>query len=128
MVSNRDVKFINYFWQTLWHKMGTKPKFSTVFHPQTDGQTEKVNKTLGNLLRCLIRKNLKTWDIILPMAEFAYNSSVNRTTCLSPFEIVIDFISRLLIDLIHMAHYHSRVSNSASTFTSQIRALHEVIR
>ena len=64
--------------------MGTKLKFSTAFHPhpQADGQTEVINKTLGNLLRCLVGENLKTWDLILPMAEFAYNGSVNKTTFL----------------------------------------------
>ena len=61
------------------------------------------------------------------MAEFAYDESVNRTTGLSPFEIVIGFKSRQPIDLIPMAH-HSRVSDSASTFASHIRALHEEIR
>ena len=128
MVSDKDVKFVSYFWKTLWHKMGTKLKFSTAFHPQTDGQTEIVNRTLGNLLRCLVRKNLKTWDLILPMAEFAYNGSVNRTTGHSPFEIVTGFKSSQPINLIFMAYHHSRVSDSASAFASHIRALHEEIR
>jgi len=68
--------------------MGTKLKFSMAFHPQTDGQIEVVNRTLQNLLRCLVGENLKTWDLILHITEFAYNSSVKRTTGLSPFEIV----------------------------------------
>ena len=59
--------------------MGAKLRFSTVFHQQTDGQTEVVNRNLGNLLRCLVSENLRAWDLILPTAEFAYNSSVNRT-------------------------------------------------
>ena len=87
-----------------------------------------VNRTLGNLLRCLVGENLKTWDLILPMAEFAYNGSVNRTTGLSPFEIITRFKPRQSVDLILMAHHHSRVSNSASTFASHIRALYEEIR
>ena len=58
------------------------------FHPQTDGQTEVVNRSLGNLLRCLVGENLRAWDFVLPNAEFAYNSSVNRTIGMSPFEIV----------------------------------------
>ena len=61
------------------------------------------------------------------MAEFAYNSFVNRTTCLSPFEIITGFKPNQLIDLVPMAH-HFRVSNSASAFTSHIHALHEEIR
>ena len=61
------------------------------------------------------------------MAKFAYNSSVNRTTCLSPFEIVTDFKLRQPIDLVIMAH-HSKISDSAPAFVSHIRVLHEEMR
>jgi len=106
--------------------METKLKFSMAFHPQTDGQTEAVNRTLGNLFRCLIGKKLKIWDLILPIADFAYNSYVNKTTGLSPFKIVTSFKPRQPIDLVPMAHQHSRVSDS--TFASHIHSLHEKIR
>jgi hypothetical protein len=66
IVSDRDAKFLSYFWKTLWGKLGTKLLFSTTCHPQTDGQTEVVNRTLSSLLRAIIKKNLKTWE-----AEFA---------------------------------------------------------
>ena len=107
--------------------MGIKLKFSTTFHSQTDGQIEVVNKPLRNLLVSR-RENLKTWNLILPMTEFAYNSSVNKTRCLGPFEIVISFKPKQPIDLVPIACYHFRVSDSASAFASHIHALHEEIK
>jgi len=68
--------------------LGTKLKFSTTFHPQTDGQTEVVNRSLGNLLRTLVGEHTGSWDLKLTTAEFAYNTAVNRTTCKSPHEII----------------------------------------
>ena len=91
IVSDRDVKFVSYFWKTLWTKMGTKLMFSSAFHPQTDGQTEVTNRSLGNLLRCLVADHVTSWDMVLPHAEFAFNNSVNRTTGCTPFEVVYGF-------------------------------------
>jgi hypothetical protein len=66
----RDVQFVSYFWKTFWAKMGTKLKFSSAFHPQTDGQTEVVNRSLANLLRCLVTDHHTTWDLLLPQRGF----------------------------------------------------------
>jgi len=68
--------------------LGTKLKFSTTCHPQTDNQTEVVNRTLGTLLRVLVKKNAKAWDVLLAHMEFAYNWSPNRTTKETPFKII----------------------------------------
>ena len=99
IVSDRDAKFLSYFWKTLWGKLGTKLLFSTTCHPQTDGQTEVVNRTLSTLLRAIISKNIKTWEDCLPHVEFAYNRAMHSTTKFSPFEIVYGFNPLTPLDL-----------------------------
>src|SRR3954465_802233 len=77
IVSDRDTKFLSYFWKTLWAKLGTKLLFSTTCHPQMDGQTEVVNLTLSMMLRGVLKKKLKMWEECLPYVEFAYNRAVH---------------------------------------------------
>ena len=62
--------------------------FRSVYYPQTDGQTEVVNRSLGNILHSLVEDHVKTWDQKLSQAEFAFNHLVNRSTGLCPFQIV----------------------------------------
>ena len=119
IVSDRDVRFTSYFWKTLWHMVGTKLKFSTAYHPQTDGQTEVVNRSLGNLLRCLVSEHNRNWDLVLPTAQFAYNSSVNRSTGMSPFEVVHGYKPKNPLDLLHMS-IHAKVSKSTESFAYRI--------
>jgi hypothetical protein len=88
IVSDRDTKFVGNFWRTLWKKLGTNLAFSYAYHPQTNGQTEVVNRSLGDLLRSLVTEHHNSWDHILPQEEFAYNDSVNRSIGKSPFHIV----------------------------------------
>lgn len=98
-MSDRDTKFLSYFWRVLWKKLGTKILYSTSYHPQTDGQTEVVNRALGSLLRFLVRKHLSTCIDHLPFIEFAYNRVVHSTTHYSPFELVYGFNPRIVLDL-----------------------------
>ncbi|PKA60564.1 hypothetical protein AXF42_Ash019457 [Apostasia shenzhenica] len=127
MVSDRDTRFVSYFWKTLWKKMGTKLLFSTAYHPQTDGQTEVVNWSLGDLLRCLVGDHTSSWDLVLPTAEFAYNSSINRSTGMSPFMIVTGYEPRKPIDLIELPVSY-RTSEFASSFAQHMHDLHEEIK
>lgn len=122
IVLDRDIKFVSHFWRTLWKMMGTKLKFSFAYYPQT----EVVNWSLGSLLHCLVGEHLRVWDQVLSVAEFAYNSSTNRTTGLSPFEIVTRYKPRTLIDLIPMSAIYNPFE-SASSFASHIHSLHEEI-
>ncbi|KAK1595670.1 hypothetical protein QYE76_037389 [Lolium multiflorum] len=120
IVSDRDVKFMSYFWKTLWRKLGTKLLFSTTCHPQTDGQTEVVNRTLSQLLRSMIKKNLKEWEECLPHVEFAYNRAVHSTTELCPFEVVYGFKPITPLDLLPLP-IHERVNMAPLTNDSTSR-------
>ena len=124
IVSDRDVKFVSYFWKTLWTKMGTKLMFSSAFHPQTDGQTEVTNRSLGNLLRCLVADHVTSWDMVLPHAEFAFNNSVNRTTGCTPFEVVYGFRPSTPLD-VNSLPLPPRPSEAALDFSSYMRDIHE---
>ena len=99
IVSDRDAKFLSYFWKTIWAKLGNKLLFSITCHPQTDGQTKVLNRTLSTLLQAIIKRNIKTWEDCLPHIEFAYSRSVHSTTKYSPFEIVYGFNLLTLLDL-----------------------------
>ena len=85
IVSDYDVHFLSHFWRCLWRLANTTLNFSSAYHPQTNGQTEVVNRSLSNLLRSLGNDHLKSWDQRLYQAEFAYNRSVNRSIGFSPF-------------------------------------------
>jgi hypothetical protein len=88
IVSDRDMKFVGHFWRTLWKKLGTYFSFISTYHPQTNGKTEVVNKSLGNLLRSLLTEHHNQWDQLLPQAKFAYNDSPNRRTRKRSFQIL----------------------------------------
>jgi hypothetical protein len=92
IVSDRDAKFLSHFWRSLWNKLGTKLLFSTTCHPQTDGQTEVVNRTLSTMLRSILDKNLKRWEDCLPHVEFAYNHATHSSTKMCAFQIVYGYI------------------------------------
>ncbi|GJS22655.1 RNA-directed DNA polymerase [Tanacetum coccineum] len=123
LTSDRDVKFVSHFWRTLWTRLGSQLQFSSSHHPQTDGQTEVVNRSLGNLLRSLIEDNAKQWDLILPQAEFVYNRLVNRTTSKSPFEVVYGRNPITPLDLV-LVREVGQFSEEGADQSEQIKELH----
>ncbi|WVZ69949.1 hypothetical protein U9M48_018662, partial [Paspalum notatum var. saurae] len=127
IVSDRDAKFLSHFWRTLWNKLGTKLLFSTTCHPQTDGQTEVVNRTLSTMLRAVLKKNLKMWEECLPHVEFAYNRAVHSTTKVSPFQVVYGFNPRAPIDLLPLPT-SERVHHDAKKHADFILKLHQTTK
>ena len=88
IVSDRDKVFTSNFWQALFRLQGTKLCMSSSYHPQTDGQSEVVNRTLEQYLRCFAGSQPKKWVEWIPWAEFSYNTSIHSATKITPFEAV----------------------------------------
>jgi hypothetical protein len=85
IISDRDPRFTSIFWRSLWKLMGTKLKMSSAYHPQTDGQTERMNRTLEEILRAFVNREIDDWDLHLVTAEIAINNSVQESTGFTPF-------------------------------------------
>jgi hypothetical protein len=85
IVSDRDSRFTSAIWQEFLKQSGIRPRMSTAFHPQTDGQTERLNQTIEAYLRAFVSYEQDDWVSLLPMAEFAYNNSTTNATDMSPF-------------------------------------------
>jgi hypothetical protein len=75
IVSDKGSQFTSKFWEKLHESMDTKLNFSSAYHPQTDGQTERTNQIIEDMLRACALKYGKSWDKSLPYAEFSYNNS-----------------------------------------------------
>jgi len=123
-----NTKYLSYFWRTLWSKLGTKLLFSTTCHLQTDGQIEVVNRTLGTLLRTILKKNLKSWEECLPHIEFAYNRVAHSITNCSQFEIVYGFNPLTLLDLLSMLNIFVFKHKDAQAKVDHVKKLRERVK
>jgi hypothetical protein len=88
MISDRDPVFTSHLWQELFKMAGTQLCLSSAYHPQSDGQTERVNQCLETYLRCFVHSSPKKWAHWLPLAEFWYNTCSHSTLGTSPFEVL----------------------------------------
>nr|GEX47085.1 RNA-directed DNA polymerase [Tanacetum cinerariifolium] len=104
-------------------RLGAKLNCSSSHHPQTNGQTEVTNRSLGSLLRCLVGDKPKQWDVALPQAEFAYNQSNHSSMGRSPFFIMYGRNPFTPLDLAPMVGDGS-VSVEGDERARQIKVLH----
>lgn len=93
---------------------------SSAYHPQTVGQTKVTNRALGDLLRCLVGDNIKTWDYILCQA---HNRAVNRSTCFSPCQVIYGSLPRCPADLA-LTPDRTRFHGRACDFVEEFTAIH----
>ena len=86
IINDKNAKFTSNFWKATFKAIGTELKMSIAFHPQTDGETERVNHVLEDMLRMYVNEKQTNWTEFLSLAEFAYNSSWHSSIQMTPFE------------------------------------------
>ena len=91
IISDRDPIFLSNFWQEFFKLQGTKLKKSSAYHPQTDGQTENLNRTLEQYLRCVIGEKPHSWVDALPWAEYWYNTAFHSAIAMTPFKALYGY-------------------------------------
>ncbi|KAF8761609.1 hypothetical protein RHS01_00745 [Rhizoctonia solani] len=87
-ISDRGTTFTGKFLRALYQRLGVKPSFSSAYHPESDGQTERVNQFIEFYLRSYIAADHSDWASWLPLAEYAYNNAKHSATGKTPFELV----------------------------------------
>nr|KYP61993.1 Retrotransposable element Tf2 [Cajanus cajan] len=128
IVSDRVTNFLSHFWRTPYSRLGTKLLFSTTCHPQTDGQTEVVNRSLSTMLREVLKGNHNSWNEYLLHIEFAYNRVVHKTTKISPFELVYSFNPLTPLDLISLLDTHHYFHKERVSKADFVKKSHERVR
>ncbi|TPX40630.1 hypothetical protein SeLEV6574_g06520 [Synchytrium endobioticum] len=88
IVSDRGAQFKSHFWKYLLEILGSRASLSSAYHPESDGQTERMNQELEAYLRCVISYNQDDWSELLPQAEFGQNNSFHSSIGMSPFYAV----------------------------------------
>jgi hypothetical protein len=86
IVSDRGSQFVAHFWEQLHASLGTHLIHSSAYHPQTDGQIERVNQILEDMIRACVIEYLVSWDKNLPWAEFSYNNCCQECLKMAPLE------------------------------------------
>ena len=98
IVTDRGLLFTSKFWSLLCYFLGIKQRLSTIFHPQTDDQTERQNSTIEAYFQAFVNFKQKNWAKLLPMAEFAYNNAKNASTGFTPFKLNCGYYPRVFYE------------------------------
>ncbi len=121
LVSDRDTRFTSKFWQALVHRLGITQAMSSAFHPQTDGNTERVNRVLEDMLRHFIDPSQSNWEQLLPLVEFAINDSYHESIKAIPFVLNYGKRPNLPSDLLFKTEsIDQSTSVTADTITERI--------
>ena len=110
----------------MWKKLKIELKFNSAHHLQTDGKIKVVNRSLGNLLRCLVGDKPKEWDLILPQEKISYNNFVNRSTSRYLFQIMYRS-SPTAASKLRKMEQGERTSADAEDFLEHVKNLREEV-
>jgi transposase InsO family protein len=102
IISDRGSQFVTRFGEQLHTSLGTHLIYSSAYHPQTDGQTERVNQILKDMLRAYVLEHQGSWDQNLPWAEFSYNNSYQESLKMAPFEVLYEHRCRTPLNWIEL--------------------------
>ncbi|PKU84571.1 hypothetical protein MA16_Dca017958 [Dendrobium catenatum] len=125
IVSDRDKVFLSHFWRQLFRLQGTVLKRSTSYHPQTDGQTEVINRSLETYLRCFVSDTPKLWAKWLSWAEYWYNTSFHSASQMTSFKVLY---GRDPPHLVHFGSSSTPVSSVEVYLEERDRVLEELKR
>ncbi|RVW31621.1 Transposon Tf2-11 polyprotein [Vitis vinifera] len=123
IISDRDPIFVSKFWQEFFTMSGTQLKLSSAYHPQTDGQTEVVNRCLEQYLRCFVHQWPRKWFSYLSWAEYWYNTTYHCSTGMTPFQALY---GRLPPSIPHYADGLSRVNEVDQSLLTRDEVLQQL--
>ena len=124
LVSDRDPIFTSHFWRRLLELCGIQANRSTAFHPQTDGQTERLNSVLEQYLRIYTDYQQSDWASLLPLAEFSYNNSRHSATTITPFFANYGFHPRMSL----LPPAPASRTPAADSYVQQLREAQEILQ
>jgi hypothetical protein len=125
IVSDRDVRFTGSVWGQLWRSLKTELKMSTAYHPQTDGQTERMNRTMQTMLRAYAERR-EDWEEWLPFVAASYNSTPQESTQRTPFEM--NFADGRKVDPLQWALKGHTSSVEASRTLDEMKTIWDEVR
>ncbi|GAU10042.1 hypothetical protein TSUD_272800 [Trifolium subterraneum] len=123
IISGRDPLFVSHFWMELFKLQGTKLNMSSAYHPESDGQTEVINRCLEAYLRCVAADHPKHWPLLVGWAEFWYNTTFHVSIGQTPFEVVY---GRKPPPLIRFASNETKVAAVAVELSERDEALRQL--
>ncbi|VVA39016.1 PREDICTED: retrotransposon, partial [Prunus dulcis] len=128
ITSDRDPRFTSRFWTKLHETFGTQLQFSTAFHPQTEGQSERTIQTLEDMLRACVLQFREDWDEKLPLMEFAYNNSYQASIRMSPFDALYGKQCRTPFYWDEVGEHRLEVADDVEWTKEQVKIIRERLK